>query len=70
MQVSLNITCLLSLYLIFLHAVGNILKVHYKAMKCNGLFLHGTVAYVGYLDEMDMFYKCVKIFFLITVQKL
>jgi len=54
---------------ITLDAAGNILRVHYKSMKCDVSF--SQVVYVCYLGEVDIFYVCVKILFLLTaVQKL
>jgi len=52
-----------------LDAVGNILGVHYKSMKCDHDVSFHTVAYVHNLGEVNIFY--VKKFFLLTaVQKL
>jgi len=53
-----------------LNAVGNILTVHYKHMKCDISFSLGSVS-VRYLGEVDIFVICEKCFLLFTtVQKL
>jgi len=66
---------LFSLYLmnfvfnITLHAVRNILRVHYKSMKCNVSFSQGSVSTLFRCEHV--FHICVKMFFLLTaVQKL
>jgi len=53
-------------------AVGNILRVHYKTMKCDVSFSQGSKSSViRYLSEVNIFYLCLKMFFLLTaVQKL
>jgi len=52
-----------------LDAVGNILRVHYKSMKCDVSFSQGSVSTLFRWDE-HIFHVCVKMFFLLTaVQK-
>jgi len=51
-------------------AVDNILTVHYKSMKCDGLFSQGSASTLFRWDE-HVFHACIKMFFLRTaVQKL
>jgi len=53
-----------------LDAVGNILKVHYKSMKCDFSFSQGSESTLFRRGE-HVFHVCVKMFFLLTaVQKL
>jgi len=67
---------LFSLYLMnfmfhtMLDAVGSILRVRYKSMKCDVSFSEGSVSTLFRWGE-HVFHVCVKIFFLLTaVQKL
>jgi len=51
-------------------AVGNILRVHYKSMKCDVSFSQGSASTLFRWGE-HVFHVCVKMFFLLTaVQKL
>ena len=53
-----------------LDAVGNILRVHYKTIKCDASFSQGSVSTLFRWGE-HVFHVCVNIFFLlIAVQKL
>ena len=53
-----------------LDAVDNILRMHYKSMKCDVSFSQGGVSTLFRWGE-HIFHVCVKIFFLLTaVQKL
>jgi len=53
-----------------LDAVGTILRVHYKSMKCDVSFSQGSVSKLFCTGE-HIFRVCVKTFFLlIAVQKL
>ena len=53
-----------------LDAVGNILRVHYKSMKCDVSFSQGSASTLLRWGE-HVFHVCVKMFFLLTaVQKL
>jgi len=53
-----------------LDAVGNILRVHYKSMKCHVSFSQDSVSTVFRWGE-HVFHVCVHMFFLLTaVQKL
>jgi len=53
-----------------LDAVGNILRVHYKSMKCNVLFSQGSVTTLFRCGE-HVFHVCAKRFFVLTsAQKL
>jgi len=72
----LVIVNLFSLYLmnfmfhITLDAVRNILRVHYKRIKCDVSVSQGSVSMLFLWDE-HIFHVCVKMFFLLTaVQKL
>jgi len=50
-----------------LDAVGNVLRVHYKSMKCDVSFSQGQV---HYLTEVNMFFHvCVKMFYLLTAMQ-
>jgi len=53
-----------------LNALGNILRVHYKSMKCDVSFSQGNVNTLFRWGE-NVFHACVTMFFLLTaVQKL
>jgi len=48
-----------------LYAVGNILRVHYKSMKCDVSFSQGSVSMLFKWGE-HVFHICVKMFFKLT----
>jgi len=47
------------MFLTTLDAAGDVIRVHYKSMKCDVSFSHGSVGTI--LSEANMFHTCVKI---------
>jgi len=51
-----------------LDAAGDVLRVHYKSMKCDFSFSQGSVQYLGKVDNFS--HMCKNFFLLTTVQKM